>query len=120
VLAAEHFLDFAAVNDPRKFFDAVGELFADILALTGPLEQHGKIVGRAFEQVDQLDFFFDTAATLEDFLRFCLVVPEIRGRRASFYLGELFGRTSRFKDSSGDRRRALPGPDTVGSDHRLR
>jgi hypothetical protein len=114
VLAAEHLLDLAAVDEPGKFLYTLRELGSDILALLGPVDEHGEIVAFGFQRRNQLDFFFDAAAALEDFLRFALVTPEVRGRGAGFYLGELFCGAGGLKDNSGDLRRASRDPDTCG------
>jgi hypothetical protein len=111
VLAAEHFFDLAAFDEPRKLLHAVRELGCDIFALRGPVDEHGEIVAFRPERRNQLDFFFDAAAALEDLLRFGLVIPEVRGRCAGFYLGELVRRASCLKDNSGDRPRASRDPD---------
>ena len=85
----------------------------DVFALACPVDEHAEIVCFGSERRDQLDFFLDAATALEGFLRLDLVVPEIGRRCASLYLGKLVARTCGFKDSSGDRQRALRGPDTA-------
>jgi hypothetical protein len=114
VLAAEHLLDLAAFDEPGEFLDSLREIGNDILALLAPVDEHGKIVAFGFQRRNQLDFFFDAAAALEDFLRFGLITPEVRGRCAGFYLRELFCRASGLKDNSGDPLRASRGPDICG------
>jgi hypothetical protein len=106
VLAAEHLLDFATLDEAGELLDAGSQIGGDILALAGPVEQHTKVVCLGSERRDQLDLFFDAAAALKDFLRLDLVVPEIRRRCAGLYLCELVTRAGGFKDNSGDRRRA--------------
>jgi hypothetical protein len=110
VLAAEHLLDLAAFDEPGELLHPWRELGSDILALLGPVDEHSEIVAFGFQRRNQLDFFFDAAAPLQDFLCFGLVIPEVGGRGAGFYLGELFCRASGLKDNSGDLRRASRGP----------
>jgi hypothetical protein len=114
VLAAEHLLDLAAFDEPSEFLDPLRELGRNILALLTPVDEHGEIVAFGLQRSNQLDFFFDAAAALEDFLRFGLVTPEIRGRCPGFYLRELFCGAGGLKDNSGDLRRASRGPDICG------
>jgi hypothetical protein len=114
VLAAEHLLDLAAVDQPGEFLHPLRELGSDILALLGPVDEHGEIVAFGSQRRNQLNFFFETAAALEDFLGFGLVIPEVRGRSAGFYLSEFFPGASGLKDNSGDLRRASRGPGTCG------
>ena len=114
VLAAEHFLDFTALDEIGELLNALRELGSDIFPLACPIDEHAEVVCLGSERCDQLDLFLDAAAALEDFLRLDLVVPEIGRRRAGFYLCELVTRASGLKDNSGDRRRASQGPDTGG------
>ena len=120
VLAAEHLLDLAALDKAGELLDAVGELRDDVFPLARPVDEHAQVVRLGRERGDQLDFFLDTPAALEDLLRLDLVAPEIGRRGARFYLGELVSRACGLKDNSGDRRRASRGPDTGGSNHRER
>jgi len=120
VLAAEHLLDLAAFDQAGELLDARRQLAGDVFSLACPVEEHAEIVRLGLERRDELDFFFDAAAALQDFLRLDLVVPETGRGRAGFYLCELVTRASGFKDNSGGRRRASQGPDTGGSNHRER
>jgi hypothetical protein len=120
MLATKHLLDFAALDEIRELLDALRKLRTDIFALTCPIDKHAEVVCFGSERRDQLDFFLDAAAALEDFLRLDLVVPEIGRRCAGLYLGKLVTRPCGFKDSSGDRQRALRGPDTGVITHRER
>jgi hypothetical protein len=114
VLAAEHLLDLAAFDEPGEFLHPLRQVGNDILALLGPVDEHGEIVAFGFQRRNQIDFFFDAAAALEDFLRFGLITPEVRGRCAGFYLRELLGGAGGLKDNSGDPQRASRGPDICG------
>jgi len=104
VLATEHFLDFAALDQAGELLDARRQLAGHILTLAGPVDEHTQIVRFRLERGNQLDFFLDTAAALQGFLRLDLVVPELRRGRARFYLRELVAGACGFKDSSADRR----------------
>jgi hypothetical protein len=114
VFAAEHLFDFAGVDQACKFNEAGGELSRHLLSLAGPFDEHAEVFGAFAEVGDQLDFLFNPAAALEDFLRVGLVVPEIGRRGARFYCCELVGGAGGFKDNSGDRTRASRGPGICG------
>jgi hypothetical protein len=105
VLAAEHLLDFAAIDQRGKAVDAGRQLIADVLSLRGPVDEHAKVVRRRLQRRNQLDLLFDAPAPLEDLLGLDLVVPEIRLGCAGFYLCELVCGACGFKDNSGGRRR---------------
>jgi hypothetical protein len=120
VLAAEHLLDLAALDQAGEFLDTRRELAGDVLSLRRPVDEHTQVVALGLERGNQLDFFFDAAAALKDFLRLDLVVPEIGRGGAGFYLCELVSGAGRLKDSSGGRRRVSRGPDSGGSRHRER
>jgi hypothetical protein len=105
VLAAEHLLDFTAFDQAGELFDARGQLRADVLPLFRPVEQHTQIVCFRLEGRNQLDFFFDPAAALENLLRLDLVVPEVGRGGAGFYLCEFVSWAGGLKDSSAGRRR---------------
>ena len=120
VLAAEHLLDLAAFDEAGELLDARRQLRGHVFTLAGPVDEHTQVVCFRCERGDQLDFFLDAPPALKDFLRLDLVVPEIGRRCAGFYLCELVTRASGLKDNSGDRRRASRGPDTCGSNHRVR
>jgi hypothetical protein len=77
VLATKHLLDFTALDEIRELLDALRELRANIFALTCPIDEHAEVLCFSSERRDQLDFFLNAAAALEDFLRLDLVVPEI-------------------------------------------
>ena len=89
VLAAEHLLDLAGLDEAGELLDAGGQLRGDIFALARPVDEHAKIVCFGCEGGDQLDLLLDSTAALKDFLRLDLVVPEIGRRCAGFYLCEL-------------------------------
>jgi hypothetical protein len=55
--------------------------------------------------VHQIPIQLETAAALQNFLRFGLVFPEIGRGGAGFEAVQLFFRAGGFKDSSADRRR---------------
>src|SRR5207302_10948307 len=115
VLAAQHLLDLAGVDQTRELVDAGRQLAGDILALAGPFDEHTKILGALSERIDQLNFLFDPPAALKKLLCFGLIGPEVGRRGALFYAGEFFGWASGLNDSSGGRRRASPSLDICGS-----
>jgi hypothetical protein len=103
VFAAEHFLDLAIFDEAGELLDARRQFAPNVFALSGPVDKHTQIVRFRLQGRNQLDFFFDAPAALENFLRLDLVVPEIGRGGAGFYLCELVTRASGFKDSSGGR-----------------
>jgi hypothetical protein len=114
VLAAEHLLDLAALDQPGELLDSLGEICAYVFPLGGPVDQDANVICLGLELRYQLNFLLDTAASLERLLRLYLVVPEAGRRGARFYLGKLVARACGFKDNSGDRRRVSRGPDNGG------
>jgi len=104
VLAAEHLFDFAVLDQARELLDARRQLTTHVLTLAGPVDEHTQVVRLRFQGGNQLDFFLNPPAALENFLRLDLVIPEIGRGCAGFYLRELVTRASSFKDSSADRR----------------
>src|SRR5688572_22414034 len=120
VLAAEHLLDLAALDETGELIEAVSQLRSDVFPLARPVEQHAQVIGLRLERGDELDLFLDAPAALEGFLRLDLIVPEVRGGGARLYLGELVLGACGFKDNSGDRRPASRDPDSGGSSHRTR
>ena len=64
-----------------------------------------KVVAPLAERQPQFAVLFQPAAALQDFLRFGLVFPEIRGGGERFETRQLFVGAGRFKDSSADPQR---------------
>jgi len=106
VLAAEHLLDLARLDLLIEGLQGLRELGVDGLARIGPLDQDGEIVALLLERQDEIAILLEAAAALLDSLRFSLIFPEIGRGGAGFEAGQLFVRSSGFKDSSADRRRA--------------
>jgi hypothetical protein len=106
VLAAEHFLDLARLDLLIEGLEGARELGVDGLARVGPLDEDGEVVALLLERQDQIAILLEAAASLLDFLRFGLILPEIGRGGAGFEAGQLFVWSSGFKDSSADPRRA--------------
>jgi hypothetical protein len=106
VLAAEHLLDFARLDLLIEGLEGARELGIDGLARIGPLDEDDEVVALLLERQDQVAILLEATATLLDFLRFGLILPEIGRGGASFEAGQLFVWSSGFKDSSADPRRA--------------
>jgi hypothetical protein len=100
VLTPEHLLDLGGFHFGFEGFERPLQISDYVLARLGPLEEHAQIVELAGQRVAQLEFFTETAASPEGFLRFGLVLPEIGSGNAFFYRGELAARVGRVKDSS--------------------
>jgi len=84
VLAAEHLLDLAGLDFLVERIERGRELGVHLFAGVGPFDQHGEVVAPLLERHHQLAILFETAAALQDFLRFGLVLPEIGGGGAGF------------------------------------
>jgi len=100
VLAAEHLLDLALLHLGAERVEAAGQVVGDGLALIGPLEEHGEVVGATLERLAQLVVFLQAAAALQRLLRRGLVLPEIGGRGLRVQAGEVGGQVGVVKDSS--------------------
>jgi hypothetical protein len=106
VLAAEHLFDLAALDLLIERVDGLREFSVDRFAGLRPLGQYGEVVALAAERGDQIAILLQTAAALEDFLRFGLVFPEIGRGGARLETRQFFFGTGGFKDSPANRRRA--------------
>jgi len=106
VLAAEHLLDLAGLHLLVERLEPAGELGVDRLARIGPLDEDGEVVALLLEGQDEVAILLEAAASLLDFLRFSLILPELGRGGAGFEAGQLFVWASGFKDSSADPRRA--------------
>jgi hypothetical protein len=120
VLTSQHLPDLGGVDLQLEIVEAEGEILAHLLALPGPVHEHGEILGAPAQGVDQLDLVFQTAPALEQTLRFRLILPDIGLERARLEPGKLLLRLGPLKDSSGDRRPVSAGPDSVESVRRGR
>jgi hypothetical protein len=105
VLAAEHLLDLAGVDLHLEAVQRLGELGVDRLARLRPLDEDGEVVALLAERQPELAILLQPAAALQDFLRFGLVFPEIRGGGAGFETGQFLVWASSLKDSSADPQR---------------
>jgi hypothetical protein len=106
VLAADHLLDLAGLHFLIERVEALHEVGIDVLAGVRPLDEHAEIVGLFLERVNQVAILLQTAAPLQDLLRFRLVFPEIRRGGFRFELGQFLFGAGCLKDSSADRGRA--------------
>jgi hypothetical protein len=78
VFAAQHLLDLAGLHFLVERVKRLPQFRFDRLAAIGPLNEHGEIVAAFAKRLDQLVLLFQPAAALQYFLRFGLIVPEIR------------------------------------------
>jgi hypothetical protein len=84
VLSAKHLLRFGGVDLLFERVQCSVEVSGDIFAGLRPLEQDTDIVNLPGKAVAKLDVFGEPPLTLECFLRFCLVIPEIWRRDLLF------------------------------------
>ena len=106
MLAAEHLLDFGGLHLYGKVIQRPIQVRVDILPLLRPFDEHREVVTPLSQRFDQREVILQPPPTLQDALRYGLILPEIRGGRLSFDLGELVGRSCRVKDSSAGPPRA--------------
>jgi hypothetical protein len=118
VLAAEHLLDLAGLHFLIECIERLDELSVDRLAGLSPLDQNGQIVALLPERDDQIAVLLETAPPLQDFLRLCLIFPEVGGGGAPLEACQLFVGSSGLKDNSADRARACSGLRTASSGRR--
>jgi hypothetical protein len=112
VLAPQHLLGLAGVDDARELVQAAFELLEHRLTAFGPFREHTQIFRTAPQRLAQIAILFEPAAALQQLLRRGLVLPEVGFGDAPFYAGKLFGVACGVKDSSADRMRGGRGPDT--------
>jgi hypothetical protein len=112
VLTAEHLLDFAGFDLRRQFVERAAQVVRDRLAGLRPLDEHVEIFQPLLQRLSEIAIFFESSAALHDFLRACLILPEVWSGNEFFDLGELGGGTSGVKDGFAGRRRAAPDPHT--------
>ncbi len=119
VLAAEHLLDLAGVDLHLEAVERLREFGVDGLARLRPLDEDGEIVALLAERQHEIAVLLQTAAALQDLLRFSLVFPEIWGGGAGFETVQLFVWAGGLKDSSADQQRACRGPRSASSNRLL-
>jgi hypothetical protein len=110
VLAAEHLLGLAGVDERRQFVERAAEVVADRLAGFGPLDEDVEIVEAAPQRLAQVAIFLEPAAALEDFLGAGLILPEVRSGNAFFDFREFVLGAGGVKDGSAGRWRGAPDP----------
>ena len=88
-LAGQHRPDLRGLNVARVSLQRGAEVGGHVLALLGPVDEHGQIVGLFAERLGEAALVFETASALQRLLRCRLVLPEIgqwrpgiRGRSA--------------------------------------
>jgi hypothetical protein len=82
VLAAQHLLDLGSLDFGLQGFERTLQVDSYVFAAVGPFEQDAEIVEFAHQRIAQLDFFAQTAAALQQLLRFGLVGPEVGSSNA--------------------------------------
>ena len=112
VLAAEHLLRLAGIDLGREFVEPAAEVFEHRFPGLHPLHEHGEILHPSPQGIGQVAVLLQPPAALQQLLRACLILPEVRIRDALLYRREFLCGAGRVKDSSADRRRGAPGPDT--------
>ncbi|MDQ3488691.1 MAG: hypothetical protein M3468_13310, partial [Acidobacteriota bacterium] len=84
-----------------------------------PLHEHGEIVDLRLQLLTELDFVFEPAATLHDFLGPVLVLPEIGRADPCSYPGEFVFRAGGVKDNSAGLSRGARGLRICGAARRV-
>jgi hypothetical protein len=92
VRPTEHLFDFARLHLLVEGFEGLRELAVDRLAGFGPFDENGQVVAPLLERGDEVEILFDTAAALQEFLRFRLIVPEVWRGGARLDAGQFFAR----------------------------
>jgi hypothetical protein len=113
VLAAEHLPRLGRLHLLLQLGERADEIGLDRLALLRPLEEHGQIVDATRERSRELPVFLQARAALEQALGGLLVVPEVGRGYLLLDPRELLVQAGDVKDSSADRRRGRPDPDSV-------
>jgi hypothetical protein len=106
VLAPQHLLDLARLHFLVECVERPRDVGFNGFAGGGPLEQHRQVVGLASQRHHEVAVLLETSSTLQNFLRFSLVFPEIGRGGARLEAGQFFVRASTFKDNSGALRHA--------------
>jgi len=102
VLAAEHLLDLGGLDFLIERVERLRELGVHRFAGLRPLDEHREVVILFRQRAREIAVQLEPPAALQDFLRFGLVFPEIRGGGERFETRQLFVGAGRFKDSSSD------------------
>ncbi len=110
VLAAEHLLGLAGVDEGRELIEGAAEIVGHRLPRLRPLDEDMEILDAAGERLAQFAVLFEAATALQHLLGTSLILPEIRGADAFFYSRELDFRAGGVKDGSAGRWRGAPDP----------
>ena len=100
VLAPEHLSRLGGFDLLLQLRQALGEIHADVLAGSEPLDQHREIVAATLQRAQQRQVVVDAPPLLHHLLRGRLVAPEAGGAYLGFEIGELGVEACRLKDAS--------------------
>ena len=117
VRAAEHLLDLGRLDFLIERLERPAEFGIDLFAGLGPFDEDREVIALLAKGFAQIAILLQPFPSLEDFLGFRLVVPEIGSGSSRLETRQLVLRAGGFKDSSGDRRRAARGLRIVASSH---
>ena len=106
MLAPEHFLDLARLDFLVQQIQPRGELVVDWFTSRRPFDKDSQVFCFFPERHDEGAVLLEAPATLQHFLRFGLVFPELWRGGACFEPGQFFVGSSNVKDSSADHPRA--------------
>ncbi len=109
VLAAEHLARFRSVDFLLELVERAREIAGDLFARPGPFDQHADVVAAPLERLEKGAIFFEPPPALHHLLRPVLVAPEVGGRGARLYFGELLVESGAFKDASAARASVCSG-----------
>jgi hypothetical protein len=105
VFPAEHLLRFAGLDFLVERVERLHVLAVHRLAGFSPFGEDRQVVLLLPERLNQVAVLLEAPAPLQDFLRFCLVSPEIGSRGACLDACEFVVGSCGFKDSYADRQR---------------
>ena len=103
VLAAEHLANLGAFDLLAQLGQTRLHVAGHVLALLGPFEQHGQVVGLAAQRLGEIEVLLQPAAPLQHALGTGLIAPEVRRGGLPLQLRHLRFDSGRVKDSSASR-----------------
>jgi len=112
VLAAQHLLGFAGVDQRGQVVQCAPEVVGNRLPRLAPLDEDGEIVEPLAQRFAETAVLLEAPAALQELLRRRLVLPEVGGANALLDVLQFVGGVCCVKDSSAGRRRGAPDPDT--------